>query len=152
MLTLAITAVLFAALWRAIGASGASVHLRAQARHAAPAPTSIETHASNARNVLRAARQSADVDVVRAAVAEHRASAHAANESDAEFEMVVHRVTQLNATDWLRIGAALAALVTFAYATYQIVAAVRRYRGSTTKMSVPIDHKIVQRLRKSAAK
>jgi len=151
MLTLAIAPLLFVALWRTVGASGASVHLRAQALHATPAPSSADAHVSNARDVLRAARQSANIDVVRAAVEQHRANAHAGNESDAKFEMVYHRVTQLGATDWLRIATALVALVTFAYATYQTVAAVRRYRGSGTKMSVPIDHKIVQRLRRSAA-
>lgn len=137
-----------------------TAHLLASAKFAAQrqqqqptgdANAATDGHTSNARDVLRAARTGADVDAVRDAVARHAASAHAsANQSDAEFELSHHRVAQLGAADWLRIGAVLVALVAFSYATYQTTAAVRRYRGSTGKLSVPIDHKNVKRLWRNA--
>lgn len=155
MLTVARVIFVLAALCHLARASAATARLMATARHpdrprqeSADAP---ESHTSNARDVLRAARNGADVDAVRDAVARHAASAHSsANQSDAEFEMLRHNVTQLRAVDWLRIGAALVALTTFGYATYQTAAAVRRHRGAGAKMSVPIDHKSVKRLWKSA--
>jgi len=148
MLTAVAYCALLCALAHSVRASAASAHLIEKARKAAPRESE---HQSNARDVLRAARQGASADVVRAAVAQHAAQAHAQrNHSEAEFEVLRHRVPELSASAWLRLSGATAALVALAYATYQTVAAVRRYRGTATQLSVPIDYKSVKRLLKSA--
>jgi len=102
----------------------------------------------NAHELLRAARTARSVDELTDVLEESAAGGSA--EPGVEFRIASHERPRF---DNARIGVLLAALAGLAlvmFATYHLMASIRRYGGQTAGASVPIDHRRVKRLLRAA--